>query len=261
MVSNINESSSQEFINISDVILTIRDNILILILVPILIGIISVTITTSFSRTYKSEVVLINISNINIETLKLPKIIDKISLMHEPTKNIEKVKARSIIKSSFKSSLDKNGILTITAFGENSKDALALAQIIGKELEELQSPVLNMQKYINRKEAKLESLENYLITINSIIKNSSPANEGYLDVLNTSNNVETEIKNLKEELLDLKADTNSKHIIQPAIIDDVPLSRGTAKYAIYSSLITGFIILIFLFLRKIIKQTLINEKL
>ena len=46
--------------------------------------------------------------------------------MYGPTKNIEKIKARSIIRGSYKSSLDKNGIsLMINNYNELSKNLIS----------------------------------------------------------------------------------------------------------------------------------------
>jgi hypothetical protein len=264
MISYNTDANSQNFISLGDIITTLRDNVLLLVLGPILVGIVSIIVTTSFERVYQSEFVLVNIRKVNIEALRLPKSVDSIASQLEHTKNLDPVEARSIILGNFKTELKKSGTLTISAFGKSSKEAFDFAKALQKEALNLEIPSKKLEYQATSIEKSIENKEAHLKKILTIIrkggleKSSTPEDIGnYINLINAANEIEVEVYNLKQSVLALQ--TSSNYLIQEPIINDIPLSRHTAQYAINSSLICGFILLFFIFLRKSIMETLKRE--
>ena len=252
-------ADAEDEISLLDLLLTVSQNIKLLILGPLAAGLCALGVTFALPATYESVAILP--TDIN-STLRLAAVLDPVVVKLDLTKGKTPEQARLDLSGRIKFAQDKQTkIYTLTVSGDSPQQAQATAKALLTSAYEFMRP---------RGSAK-ERLELRLLQAKKTLSDASLAKAGVLSILERGYNPESAVRAAGTELPRGYADllvfvTNSyaavlslekelegltdEQLLQAPSLPEKPVSQKKAMIATIAALATGFALLLFVFIRQ-----------
>ena len=246
-------------ISLLDLLLTVSQNIKLLILGPLAAGLCALGITFALPATYESVAILP--SDIG-STLRLGAVLDPVVAKLDLAKGQTPEQARLALSGRIKFAQDKQTkLFTLTVSGDSPQQAQATAKALLTTAYEFMRP---------RGSAK-ERLEIRLVQAKSTLADAKAATAGLLSILERGYKPEfaakatgTELPRGYADLLNFVNSSNAavvalerelegmtdEQLLQAPSLPEKPVSQKKAMKAIIAALATGFALLLFVFIRQ-----------
>ena len=246
-------------ISLLDLLLTVSQNIKLLILGPLAAGLCALGITFALPATYESVAILP--SDIG-STLRLASVLDPVVAKLDLAKGQTPEQARLALSRRIKFAQDKQTkLFTLTVSGDSPQQAQAMAKALLTTAYEFMRP---------RGSAK-ERLEIRLVQAKSTLADAKAATSGLLSILERGYKPEfaakatgTELPRGYADLLNFVTSSNAavmalerelegmtdEQLLQAPSLPENPASQKKAMKATIAALATGFALLLFVFIRQ-----------
>jgi hypothetical protein len=254
-----NAPAEDDEISLLDLALTVAENLRLLIIGPIVVGLIFSGALSSPPTTYESVAILNVIDQPEkIVTLATSAaVLDPVAEQLGLTKSVTKDAARAELRGRISMAVGrKDGLLTLTTKGESGEEAQALANVILKQLFVVVAPrgqdAIDLENSLSI--ARSLFAKNQLVIERSsaligAVKSENAVNaglQGYAELIALQQSLATQIANNERSLRGL-SDAN---LAQPPTMRLQQVTPKRALISVSAALATGFTLLLFVFIRK-----------
>jgi uncharacterized protein involved in exopolysaccharide biosynthesis len=252
-------ADAEDEISLLDLLLTVSQNIKLLILGPLAAGLCALGITFALPATYESVAILP--TDIN-STLRLAAVLDPVVVKLDLAKGKPPEQARLALSGRIKFSQDKQTkLFTLTVSGDSPQQAQATAKALLASTYEFLRPRGSAK---GRLELRLQQAKTTLADAKaatagllSILERGykpefaakatgTELPRGYADLLNFVTTSQATVVALERELEGL----TDEQLLQAPSLPEKPVSQKKAMKATIAALATGFALLLFVFIRQ-----------
>ena len=246
-------------ISLLDLLLTVSQNIKLLILGPLAAGLCALGITFALPATYESVAILpADIGS----TLRLASVLDPVAAKLDLAKGKTPEQARLALSGRIKFAQDKQTkLFTLTVSGDSPQQAQATATAL----------LTSAYEFMRPRGSNKERLEIRLVQAKSTLVDAKAATAGLLSILERGYKPEfaakatgTELPRGYADLLNFVTSSNSavlalerelegmtdEQLLQAPSLPEKPVSQKKAMKATIAALATGFALLLFVFIRQ-----------
>jgi predicted XRE-type DNA-binding protein len=252
-------SPADDDIDLLDLLVTIAENIKLLVLGPLVAGLLALGVSFTLPNTFESKA-LINANKAGVDPNVLVSMATTAAVL-EPLRqqigfepDLPNERALTELRNSIKASLGRaDKLITITATAPSAEQAQRTNQALLAELFKQSQP---RGEDLARLSARLQfekealttvlSLEKELIAIIKSGKESHLVSATYANVSSTKGTHFAMIHSLESQIEGL----GKNALVQPATLPEKPLSNKKALMATITTLATGFALLLFVFVRQ-----------
>jgi len=256
-------TSAEDEISLLDLLLTVSENIKLLILGPLAAGLCALGVSFALPATYESvailpaEVVGINLSS----TLRLPSVLDPVVVSQGLGKDKTVEQARLVLDGRIKTVVGKQDkFLTLTVSGESPLQAQSTAKALLAQIYEQNRPRGSNK---TRLEAQLVSAKQRLadaqrtsvgllgilergIKSEVVLKSTgSDVSKSYTDLLSVLAGMQSQVVAIELQLEGM----SDEQLLQAPSLPEKPVSLKKAMVATVAALGTGFALLLWVFVR------------
>lgn len=252
-------AAEDDEISLLDLLLTVSQNIKLLILGPLAAGLCALGITFALPATYESVAILP--SDIG-STLRLATVLDPVVAKLDLAKGQTPEQARLSMSGRIKFAQDKQTkLFTLTVSGDSPQQAQATAKAL----------LTNAYEFTRPRGSAKERLEIRLVQAKSTLADAKAATSGLLSILERGYKPEfaakatgTELPRGYADLLNFVNSSNAsvvalerelegmtdEQLLQVPSLPEKPVSQKKAMKATIAALATGFALLLFVFIRQ-----------
>ena len=251
----------EDEISLLDLLVTVSENIKLLILGPLAAGLCALGVSFTLPATYESVAILPSeAAGIN-STLRLPSVLDPVVVSLGLAKGKTVEQARLALDGRIKTVVGKQDkLLTLTVSGESPQQAQAIAKALLTQIYEQNRPRGNNK---TRLEAQLVSakqrladaqrtsvgllgiLERGIKSDVGLKSSGSDVSKSYTDLLAVLAGMQSQVVSIE---LQLEGLTNDQ-LLQAPSLPEKPVSQKKAMKATVAALGTGFALLLWVFVR------------
>lgn len=252
-------------ISLLDLLQTIVDNLRLLVIGPILVGLLALASASFWPKTYESTAILAAEQTTVSIMLGAP-VLDPIAKSLGYTAELSTDEARLKLKAQIKASINtKDKLLTLTAQAQSPQEAQALAQAVLQhtyvQTRPRESAKLRLEKQLAQAQAReKEATQTAQLLAGKIEKTSGEMSyqlaQGYaqlMGVVKESQNTQIDIERQLEGL-------DASALVQAATLPTQHASPKRSLVAIIAALATGFALLLFVFIRQALRSASQNEE-
>lgn len=259
MENSTPSASADDEISLLDLLLTVSQNIKLLILGPLAAGLCALGITFALPDTYESVAILP--SDIG-STLRLATVLDPVITKLDLAKGKPPEQARLALSGRIKFAQDKQTkLFTLTVSGDSPQQAQATAKAVltstyefirprGISKERLELKLQHAKETLADAKAAtaglLSILERGYKPESAVRAAGTELPRGYADLLNFVTNSYATVLSLEKELEGL----TDEQLLQAPSLPEKPVSQKKALTATIAALATGFALLLFVFIRQ-----------
>jgi capsular polysaccharide biosynthesis protein len=252
-------------ISLLDLLQTIVDNLRLLVIGPILVGLLALGWTSFLPKTYQSTAIL-NADQTTASLMHSAAVLDPIASKLGYTPSMSSDEARAQLKAQVKANFNaKDKLLTLTAQANSPQAAQALAQAVLQQTyiqsQPRDSAKLRLQKQLTQAQTRekeaiqtAQLLGRKLDAAGSL--GASEVAQGYAQMIgvvkesqNTQIDIERQLQGLDASLL-----------VQEATLPTMHSAPKRSLIATIAALATGFALLLFVFIRQALRNTGKNEE-
>ena len=240
-------------IDLLDLLVVIAENIKLLTVGPILVGVLALGFSFTLPQTFESVAILRG-DDAMASTLQSATVLDPVITAFGLGEGKSAQLARMDLAEQIKSSVGrKDGLVTLTVQQETAEGAQKVANALidsylkttipwGGERQRLESRYARALIFSKQLEARLKTV--LASGSNENVKTGSTLDVGPLIAATQSASTEVEVLELK-----LKGAVKSEFLVQAPTAPEVPIKPKKSLIAILAALATGFLLLLFVFLR------------
>jgi len=252
-------AAAEDEISLLDLLLTVSQNIKLLILGPLAAGLCALGITFALPATYESVAILP--TDIN-STLRLAAVLDPVVVKLDLAKGKTPEQARLALRDRIKFAQDKQTkLFTLTMSGDNPQQAQATAKALlassyefirprGVAKDRLELKLQHAKETLADAKAAtaglLSILERGYKPESAVRAAGTELPRGYADLLNFVTNSYAAVLSLEKELEGL----TDEQLLQAPSLPEKPVSQKKALTATIAALATGFALMLFVFIRQ-----------
>ncbi len=250
------QSLDQDYeISILDILVVLAENLRLIILIPLLVGITALGITFLIPKTYQS-VSLLGLGEVAVTGIKseevMNKVLEKTDWIHAPNHEAALKKLGKKLQVSFDK---KDGVLKIVADAPTPQKAEALSLLLINEYRIWSHPKGKALESINE---NIRITTENIATLELAAKKITPEldkvalNTEGENVARTYATITANIATLKSNLFNLKQSLvgfGPEVFIQKPTLPDKPIKPKKAQIAIMATLASGFLTILFVFIR------------
>lgn len=242
-------------ISILDILVVLAENLRLIILVPLVVGLLALGISYLIPPTYQSTSLLylgeVAVPAINSEEV-FSKVLEKTDWIKASTHEVALKNLRKKLQATF---VKQDGIVKITADGPTpSKAAILNNNLIdsyrsyslpkGKALESINENIKNSSENLNRLEEVAKKISQNIDKVNPGWEGDNVA-RAYATITTTISQQANNIFNLKQSLTGFGAEI----IIQSPTLPEKPIKPKKAQITIMATLASGFLTILIVFIR------------
>jgi hypothetical protein len=252
-------ADAEDEISLLDLLLTVSQNIKLLILGPLAAGLCALGITFTLPATYDSVAILP--ADIN-STLRLAAVLDPVIVKLDLAKGKTPEQARLELSGRIKFAQDKQTkLFTLTVSGDSPQQAQATAKALLLNVYEFMRPrwsnKARIELRLNQAKETLADAKAATSGLLSILERGFKPDaaakatgtelpRGYADLLNFVTATEGTVSSLELQLEGM----SDEQLLQPPSLPEKPVSQKKAMKATIAALATGFALLLFVFIRQ-----------
>lgn len=256
-------SPPEDEISLLDLLVTVSENIKLLILGPLAAGLCALGVSFALPATYESVAILPSeAAGINLNsTLRLPLVLDPVVVSQGLAKGKTVEQARLALDGRIKTAVGKqNKFLTLTVSGESPSQAQAIAKALLAQIYEQNRPRGSNK---TRLEAQLVSakqrladaqrtsvgllgiLERGIKSDIALKSTGSDVSKSYTDLLAVLDSMQSQVVSIEQQLEGM----TDEQLLQAPSLPEKPVSQKKAMMATVAALGTGFVLLLWVFVR------------
>lgn len=252
-------------ISLLDLLQTIVDNLRLLVIGPILVGLLALGWTSFLPKTYQSTAIL-NADQTTASLMHSAAVLDPIASKLGYTPLMSSDEARAQLKAQVKASFNaKDKLLTLTAQANSPQAAQALAQAVLQQTYIQSQPrdtaKLRLQKQLTQAQTREKEATQTAQLLGRKLDSAGSAGasevaQGYVqmfgvvkDSQNTQIDIERQLQGLDASLL-----------VQEATLPTMHSAPKRSLIATIAALATGFALLLFVFIRQALRNIGKNEE-
>ena len=252
-------ADTEDEISLLDLLLTVSQNIKLLILGPLAAGLCALGVTFTLPATYESVAILS--TDIN-STLRLASVLDPVVVKLDLAKGKTTEQARLELSSRIEfEKNNKTKLFNLAVSGDSPQQAQATAKVLLMSTYEFLRPRgsnkarLEAQLVIAKQrleEAQRTSvgllgvLERGLKSEGALKSTGSDVSKSYTDLLSILSGMQAQVVSLELQLEGM----SDEQLLQPPSLPEKPVSQKKAMKATIAALATGFALLLFVFIRQ-----------
>ena len=252
-------ADAEDEISLLDLLLTVSQNIKLLILGPLAAGLCALGVTFALPATYESVAILP--TDIN-STLRLAAVLDPAVVKLDLAKGKTPEQARLALSGRIKFAQDKQTKLyTLTVSGDSPQQAQSTAKVLlmqvyeqsrprGSNKTRLEAQLVNAKQRLEDSQRTsvglLGVLERGLKSDIALKSTGSDVSKSYTDLLAVLAGIQAQVVTLELQLEGLTDD----QLLQAPSLPEKPVSQKKAMKATIAALATGFALLLFVFIRQ-----------
>ena len=252
-------ADAEDEISLLDLLLTVSQNIKLLILGPLAAGLCALGVTFALPATYESVAILP--TDIN-STLRLAAVLDPAVVKLDLAKGKTPEQARLELNGRIKYSQDKQTKLyTLTVSGDSPQQAQATAKTLLMQVYEQNRPrgsnktrlevqlvgaKQRLQEAQRTSVGLLGVLERGLKSDSALKSTGSDVSKSYTDLLAVLAGMQAQVVTLELQLEGM----SDEQLLQAPSLPEKPVSQKKAMKATIAALATGFALLLFVFIRQ-----------
>jgi capsular polysaccharide biosynthesis protein len=250
------QSIDQDYeISILDILVVLAENLRLIILVPVVVGLLALGITFVIPPTYQSTSLLYlggaAVPAMNSEEV-FSKVLEKTDWIKASTHEVTLERLRKKMQVTF---VKQDGIVKITADGPTPSKAVSLNNSLidsyriyalpkGKVLESINENIKNSVENLNRLEEVAKKISQNIDKVNPGWEGDNVA-RAYATITTTISQQSNNIFNLKQSLNPFGPEV----IIQAPTLPEKPIKPKKAQITIMAILASGFLTILFVFIR------------
>jgi uncharacterized protein involved in exopolysaccharide biosynthesis len=251
--------AADDEISLLDLLLTVSQNIKLLILGPLAAGLCALGVTFALPATYESVAILP--TDIN-STLRLAAVLDPVVAKLDLAKGQTPEEARLALSGRIKFAQDKQTkLFTLTVSGDSPQQAQATAKALLLNVYEFTRPKgsnkARIELRLNQAKETLADAKAATSGLLSILERGyklefaakatgTELPRGYADLLTYVSTAQASVISLEKELEGL----TDEQLLQAPSLPEKPVSQKKAMKATIAALATGFALLLFVFIRQ-----------
>jgi uncharacterized protein involved in exopolysaccharide biosynthesis len=254
-----NTHAPDDEIDLLDLLVTIAENITLLVLGPLVAGLLALDVSFALPKTFESKAV-INANKEGVDPNVLVSMATTAAVL-EPVRqqigfkpDLPTERAVNELRASIKASLGRaDKLITVTVTAPSAEQAQRTNQALLAELFKQSQPrgadlarLSARLDYEKESLLKVLSFEEELIAIIKSGKESDLLSATYVNVTNMKGTHFAMIQSLEAQLEGL----GQNALVQPATLPEKPTSNKKALVATITALATGFALLLFVFVRQ-----------
>ena len=252
-------ADAEDEISLLDLLLTVSQNIKLLILGPLAAGLCALGVTFALPATYESVAILP--TDIN-STLSLAAVLDPVVVKLDLTKGKTPEQARLVLRDRIKFAQDKQTkLFTLTVSGDSPQQAQATAKALlmqsyeqsrprGSNKTRLEAQLVNAKQRLEDSRRTsvglLGVLERGLKPESALKSTGIDVSKSYTDLLAVLAGIQAQVVALELQLEGL----TDEQLLQAPSLPEKPVSQKKALTATIAALATGFALLLFVFIRQ-----------
>jgi uncharacterized protein involved in exopolysaccharide biosynthesis len=267
MTDHPTPAHADDEIDLLDLLVTIAESWKLLVFVPLLAGALTATVTTFFKPIYQSTAI-VRLTEEEAAVLHSAAVLDPLL---EPFGYIEKANgivedARQALKGDLSSASDKRTkMVTISAKAASPEAAQQLnTQAIARLVNELtpkgQEKASIEQSIAIRQQAIAVTEQSFAKLLEAFLKGNLGASNAEQAITNISALVSLVLTN-KQEVHSMELSLLPKGLelfVQPPTLPHKPMPRKRAMMTVVAALAAGFVLLLFVFIRKVLVKAAAN---
>ena len=252
-------ADAEDEISLLDLLLTVSQNIKLLILGPLAAGLCALGVTFTLPATYESVAILP--TDIN-STLRLAAVLDPVVVKLDLTKGKTPEQARLDLSGRIKFAQDKQTkVYTLTVSGDSPQQAQATAKALlklsyeqnrprGSNKTRLEVQLVGAKQRLEEAQrtsvALLGVLERGFKSDSALKSTGSDVSKSYTDLLAVLAGMHSQVVTLELQLEGM----SDEQLLQAPSLPEKPVSQKKAMKAAIAALATGFALLLFVFIRQ-----------
>ena len=251
--------SEEDEISLLDLLQTIVENLRLLVLVPLLLGLAALGGANLLPKTYESTALLAADAT-TASLMQSSAVLDPIAVSLGYTAQMSVDAARLKLKGQIKASVNaKDKLLTLTAQAETPQAAQALAQAVMQQTYLQSQPQGSAKLRLEKQMVQAQSREkDAMLAAQRLATKLDKASgelaltvaQGYAQLMGVVKEAQSTQTEIERELLGLDASV----LRQEATLPNQHISPKRSLMAIITSLATGFALLLFVFVRQALRN-------
>ena len=263
-MDNIQQSfSPEDEISLLDLLLTVSENIKLLIFGPLAAGLCVLGVSFALPATYESVAILPSeAAGINLNsTLRLPLVLDPVVVSQGLAKGKTVEQARLALDGRIKTAVGKQDkFLTLTVSGESPSQAQAIAKALLAQIYEQNRPrgsnKTRLEAQLVSAKQRLADAQRTSVGLLSILERGiksdialkstgSDVSKSYTDLLAVLAGMQSQVVSIELQLEGM----TDEQLLQAPSLPEKPVSQKKAMMATVAALGTGFVLLLWVFVR------------
>jgi hypothetical protein len=248
----------EDDISLLDLALTVAENLRLLVLGPIAVGVLALGVATVMPKTFESELIFTADKGDQLASLAVSAaVLDGVAAERDLGRGLPADEVRAELRQRINATVGrKDGLVTIKAKADNAADAQALAHAVFKQLGIVVLPKGNDLAAIEKKLALARGLYNNNQRVIASAAQSldrtknentvSAGLQGYADVVAGQMSIANAIEGYERALQGL----NPADVVQQATMPTKHVAPKRSLIAVLAALGAGFLLLLFVFIRK-----------
>jgi hypothetical protein len=258
-------ADAEDEISLLDLLLTVSQNIKLLILGPLAAGLCALGVTYTLPTTYESVAILpSDFAGFNINsTLRLPSVLEPVALSQAllvDGKSVEQ--ARLALDGRIKSVVGRQDkFTTLTVSGDSPQQAQTIAKALLVQIYEQNRPrginKTRLEANLLAAKQRLADAQRTSVALLGVLENGlksgaalkltvSDVSKSYADLLSLLPAMQAHVATLELQLEGL----SDEQLLQAPSLPEKPVSQKKAMKATIAALATGFALLLFVFIRQ-----------
>jgi len=243
-------ADAEDEISLLDLLLTVSQNIKLLILGPLAAGLCALGVTFTLPATYESVAFLS--TDIN-GTLRLAAVLDPVAVKLDLAKGKTPEQARLALSGRIKFAQDKQTKLhMLTVSGDSPQQAQATAKALLMQVYEQNRPrggnKTRLENQLVGAKQRLEEAQLASVSLWAVLErgNKSDVSKSHIDLLSVISGMQAQVSSLEMQLEGM----SDEQLLQAPSLPENPVSQKKAMKATIAALATGFALLLFVFIRQ-----------
>ncbi|MDN5249883.1 hypothetical protein QWJ17_00090 [Betaproteobacteria bacterium LSUCC0117] len=252
------------------VVLTIAENLRLLVIVPTVAGLVALGYSSLHPKTYES-IAFLNVTEQPAAAVTLvtaAAVLDPVAERLGLTKVIGKDAARAALLGRVSASLgNKDQMIKLVVTGENGDQAHDLAEMVlselinvsapkGRELEELEMDLAQALLLYDANQRVIEASSGVMQQANKLTLQNLNL-QGYSDLIDTQMVLSTEIREYRKSL---RGRVNHENIAQSPTRPSTHTSSSRLRISGLATAYTSLVLLIFVFIRKALTDVMVGSQ-
>ena len=259
-------ATTLEEFSLLDLLVTLADNVKLLIIGPLLVGLCALAIGFALPKTYESVAVL-QADQLPASLMTTAAVLDPVIATQGLAKDDTVEEARIKLRGQIKAVIGKTDkLLTLTVSAGTAQQAQAIANALLQQAYKESRPRANARLRLETQlaEAKMrlknaqtaaDSLARRLESSAAITSGNDPG-RGYAELLNTAAEAQKQVSALEAQLEGL----SEAMLIQPPTLPEKASKPKKGLIAIGATLAAGLLLLMYVFMRQVARKTAANAR-
>jgi len=265
----LTEPQAEDEIDLLDLLVTVAENIKLLVLGPIVAGLVALGVAFILPQSYESSAVLnpegsgYN-SNLLVAMTQSVPVLQRVREATNFAPGASADEATRQLANTIKASIGRHDkLVTLTVTSDSAASAQAILQALVSELLAQSKPrgvvLERLQARIDLEQQSYQAsllLEQELLQLMQTGKANEPTTAAYGSLVNSNASKFVNLQNLEARLEGLTPDD----LLQPPSLPERPVSNKKALMAVVAALATGFALLLFVFVRQALRNAGTNPE-